>query len=178
MFSPGRFCPTGRGLTSPVRRCAAPQPAAPQRFFHHTGCRLGEEKVRFRVQGVFMRTVLLGLLLLAGLKVWFQDHTYRVAMADAVVEAYRDRAVEVCRRSATKGAPGSRDSRPNGWGMATSAEAVIGNPDIRVAIWDTQNPLWDQRFRDPHLVLTSTAAGARCSYDLRGGVATLSVSAR
>ncbi|MFA5956674.1 hypothetical protein [Hyphomicrobium sp.] len=126
-----------------------------------------------------MRTILLGLVLLAGAKVWFQDHTYRTAMTDAVVEAYRPRAIEVCRRSALKRASGSGDAGVFAWGPASNAEAVIGNPDVSVAIWDTQNPLWSQRFRDPQLILTSmTNSGARCAYDVRQGGATLTVSAR
>jgi len=125
-----------------------------------------------------MRTVLFGLILLAVGKVWFQDHTYRTAMSDAVVEAYRDRAVEVCRLSASRRATASRDVAATIWGPASKAEAVIGNPDIRVAIWDTENPLWSQRFRDIQLVLTSTNGGTRCAYDVRHGAATLSLASR
>ncbi len=124
-----------------------------------------------------MRTILLGLVLLAGMKVWFQDHTYRTAMADAVVEAYRERAIEVCRKNATKRAAGSRDDGASIWRSAAGAEAVIGNPDIDVAIWDTQNPLWSQRFRDPHLILTAATgtSSTRCAYDVREGGATVSL---
>jgi hypothetical protein len=125
-----------------------------------------------------MRTILLGLLLLAGMKVWFLDHTYRTAMADAVVEAYRERAVEVCRRSVSKRPAGLRDDGASAWSLDTSAEVVIGDPDLGVAIWDTQNPLWNQRFRNPHLILTSAAASGakRCAYDVRQGGATLSAA--
>jgi hypothetical protein len=136
-----------------------------------------QQKLRFHVQGVVMRTILLGLVLLAGMKVWFQDHAYRTAMADAVVEAYRERAIEVCRRSATKRGAGARDDGASVWGSASATEAVIGNPDIDVAIWDTQNPLWGQRFRDPHLILTASQGGLgeRCAYDVRAGGATVSL---
>jgi hypothetical protein len=162
-----------------VRRSAAPQRAVAQRFFHHGGCRIQRiGKFHFHVRDVVMRTILLGLILLAGMKVWFQEHAYRAAMADAVVEAYRQRAIEVCRRSAMKRSGGSRDDGANAWGAASSAEAVIGNPDISVAIWDTENPLWNQRFRDPHLILTASGIGGpRCAYDVREGGATLAASA-
>jgi hypothetical protein len=124
-----------------------------------------------------MRTILFGLVMLAGLKVWFQDHAYRTAMGEAVVEAYRERAIEVCRKSATKRVAGTRDDRTSAWGSASAAEAVIGNPDIDVAMWDTQNPLWSQRFRDPHLILTASQGGIgeRCAYDVREGGATVSL---
>ena len=124
-----------------------------------------------------MRTILLGLVVLAGAKVWFQDRAYRAAMSEAVVEAYRERAIEVCRRNAPKRATGARDEAPAQWAAPSQIEAVIGNPDIDVAVWDTQNPLWNQRYRDPHLILTSSAGGrsARCAYDVHEGGAKLSL---
>lgn len=125
-----------------------------------------------------MRTVLFGLILLAAGKVWFQDHTYRAAMSDAVVDAYRDHAIEICRRLAVKRGPDARDDGVYAWGPASKAEAVIGNPDIDVAVWDTQNPRWDQRFRDPQLILSSMSGTARCAYDVRQGSATLSLAGR
>ena len=121
-----------------------------------------------------MRKILLGLVVLAGAKVWYQDHTYRTAMGEAVVEAYRERAIEVCRRNAPKKAAGARDDAAVAW-ASPSIEAVIGNPDIDVAFWDTHNPLWSQRFRDPHLILTAAKGGARCSYDVHEGGAKLSM---
>lgn len=125
-----------------------------------------------------MRTILFGLLLLAGTKIWFQEHTYRAAMADAVIDAYRQRAIEVCRRNVLTRANSFRSEEADAWGPASHVEAVIGNPDVSVAIWDTQNPLWVQRFRDPHLVLTSSGAdGARCAYDVRDGGATVTALA-
>lgn len=125
-----------------------------------------------------MRTILIGLLLLAGMKIWFQEHAYRAAMADAVVEAYRQRAVEVCRRSALARAGSVADASVSKWGAASRAEAVIGNPDVTVAIWDTQNPLWTQRFRDPHLIITGAEGGGpRCAYDIRQGGATIAAAA-
>jgi len=124
-----------------------------------------------------MRTILLALVVLAGAKVWFQDRSYRAAMSDAVVEAYRERAIEVCRRNAPKRVAGSREDGSAQWTAPSQIEAVIGNPDIEVAIWDTQNPLWSQRFRDPHLILTSSTGGrsTRCAYDLHEGGAKISL---
>jgi hypothetical protein len=134
-------------------------------------------EIEFRIRGVVMRSILFGLLLLAVGKVWFQDHTYRTAMSDAVIEAYRVRAIDVCRRSASKRAPGVREDVVAAWGPASNVEAVIGNPDVDVAVWDTQNPLWSQRFRDPQLILTSESKTARCAYDVRQGGATVTASA-
>jgi hypothetical protein len=176
------LCPTGAALTSPGSSGAASQPANPQRFFHHVAGKMAEKKRSPRASTSFsMRTVLLGLALLAGLKIWFQDRTYRVAMADAVIEAYRERAVEVCRRSAARRAASGGNDGVAAWNAVAPAraEAVIGNPEIGVAIWDMNNPLWEQRYRDLHLVLTAGSGGTqRCSYDVRQGGATFMASVR
>jgi hypothetical protein len=124
-----------------------------------------------------MRLLVLGLVLLAGLKVWTQDRTYRTVMSEALIEAYRDRAIEVCRRQSPRRATLVSTAAAAGpWGSGSEAQIVIGNPDLEVAIWDTENPLWAQRYRHPHLLLTGTGeARAHCAYDLSDGVATLSM---
>ncbi len=123
-----------------------------------------------------MRIVVIGLVLLAGLKVWTQDRMYRSVMGEALIEAYRERAVEVCRKQSTKTVRvATASGAPALWGSGSEAEIVIGNPDIDVAIWDTQNPLWGERYQHPHLVLTRAGeTPAHCAYDLRDGMATLS----
>lgn len=117
-----------------------------------------------------MRMLVIGLVLLAGVKVWTQDRIYRSATSEALVEAYRMRAVEVCGKQSAKMAQAAGSA--NIWHAASEAEVSIGNPGVDVAIWDTQNPLWSERFQHPNLILT--AAGetrARCAYDLHDGTA-------
>jgi hypothetical protein len=129
-----------------------------------------------RVLGVAMRIVVIILVALASLKVWTQDRTYRTVMGDALVEAYRARAIEVCRKQTAKKAPVASAAEIAGlWSANSGAEITIGDPDVSVAIWDTQNPLWPQRFRNPHLILTGAGeSAAHCAYDLHAGMATLS----
>jgi hypothetical protein len=120
-----------------------------------------------------MRMVVIGLVLLAGLKVWTQDRMYRAVMGEALVEAYRERAVEVCRRQSAKTAAAS--AAAGLWTAGSEAEVMIGNPNVDVAVWDTANPLWTQRYQHPHLILTGSGGTAmHCAYDLRDGAATLS----
>ncbi|MDP1601983.1 MAG: hypothetical protein Q8M03_01835 [Legionella sp.] len=113
-----------------------------------------------------MRFIVIAFAALACLKVWTQDKLYRSAMSDALIEAYRERAQQVCsRESAKHGAAGS-----GLW--ASAAEITVGSKVASVMLWDYDNPLWGVRYRHPHLVLTS--GGARkltCSYDLMVGVA-------
>lgn len=133
-------------------------------------------ELRLRVLGVAMRIVVIILVALASLKVWTQDRTYRSVMGEALVEAYRARAIEVCRKQTAKKAPVASAAEIAGlWSASSTAEIAIGDPDVDVAIWDTQNPLWPQRFRNPHLVLTGAGEpAAHCAYDLHAGMATLS----
>jgi hypothetical protein len=127
-----------------------------------------------RVQGKSMRTIVIALIVLSGLKVWTQDRMYRSVMGEALIEAYRDRAVEVCRKTAPKKALPVSPGIAGSWGTDADAKIVIGNPDLDVAIWDTENPLWGQRFQHPNVVLTEPGPAARhCAYDLRDGIATL-----
>jgi hypothetical protein len=125
--------------------------------------------------GTAMRFVVITLILLASVKVWTQDRMYRSVMGEALVDAYRERAIEVCRKQTAKKLPVASVATATLWSTASAAEVTLGDPDVDVAIWDTQNPLWPQRFKNPHLVLT-TAEGpeTRCAYDLHAGVATLS----
>ncbi len=103
---------------------------------------------------------------------------YRAVMSTALIEAYRERALEVCRRQSEKPArtQAAHAAIPGAWSGTSGAEIVIGNAEIDVAIWDTENPAWSQRFRHPNLVLTSSSGTSprRCSYDLAAGIATLS----
>ncbi|MBA2126602.1 hypothetical protein DLM45_10275 [Hyphomicrobium methylovorum] len=120
-----------------------------------------------------MRIIVIMLALLACFKVWSQDRTYRSVMGEALANAYSERALEACRKAS---APRTQNARITAaaWGRETGIETTLGNADVDVAIWDTQNPLWSRRFRDPYLVLTSATAGTRCAYDVTGNTATLS----
>jgi hypothetical protein len=136
----------------------------------------GFQARRFRITVTAMRFVVIILVLLATLKVWTQDRVYRSVMDEALVDAYRERAIEVCRKQTAKTVPvASVQTISDLWSTSSAAEVTLGDSDVNVAIWDTQNPLWPQRFRNPHLVLTGTGeSSAHCAYDLHAGVATLS----
>ncbi len=119
-----------------------------------------------------MRKVVMIFAALAAMKVWTQDRFYRSVMQDALVMAYRERAVQLCQKEAQK--PG-KTSIPAAWLGPATAEVSIGAPGMSVAIWDLDNPLWDVRFRHPHLVLSGPAGTkGRCAYDLVAGLVSLS----
>ena len=115
-----------------------------------------------------MRFLVIAFGCLACVKVWTQDRLVRAAMGDALVQAYRERAQQVCSRETGKSGTGAAGQWPTG----ATAEITIGSQIAGVSIWDYENPMWDVRYRHPHLVLTTTGARKlRCSYDLSVGVA-------
>ncbi len=160
---------------------------------HHAAVRIGQPNANAALtanqqtiepvrQGArTMRSVVIVLAVLAGLKVWSQDHLYRSAMNDALVVAYRDRAAQTCFEatdpSAFARATKIAGEATNPWASNTRApEITIGNPATDVAFWDVDNPLWDVRFRHPHILLGAADKGP-CSFNVVAGVARLAAPA-
>ncbi len=113
-----------------------------------------------------MRMIVITFAILAGLKVWTQDRFVRAALSDALVQVHSERAQLMCQKEAAK--PGKPVTQ---WPASVPAEVTIGNADTDVALWDYDNPLWDVRYRHPHLVLTANGAGStRCTYDVVAGL--------
>lgn len=115
-----------------------------------------------------MRLLVLALAILAGLKLWAQDTVYRSAAEDAIVTAYRDRAVAACQKVPRNTA----GSAAVNWSAVPEIKLVIGDSDLSVQVWEVDHELWNARYRNPYLVL-STGAGAHyiCTYDIGHGTA-------
>lgn len=118
-----------------------------------------------------MRALVIVLAVLAGAKIWTQQHFYREGASDALIRAYRERAIAACQseQPVRAGAAGTLWTRP------ASVELVIGRSAADVHIWEYDNALWPARFKHPHVVLTG-AQGARppvCEYDVVEGRAYL-----
>ncbi|MFA5950183.1 MAG: hypothetical protein WC807_07860 [Hyphomicrobium sp.] len=113
-----------------------------------------------------MRALLLGLALLATLKIWVQDWAYRSATEHALIAAYRERAVAACQ----KAAPAAADTTPLGlavdWSRQQDASITVGNSAVSVHIWDIQSKLWVDRYRKPYLILSAPDASLACAYDI------------
>jgi hypothetical protein len=123
-----------------------------------------------------MRALVLALALLAGVKVWYQDTLYRTAATDAVVAAYRARATEACQKQPQRDALGrSLAAFQVDWRSPASIELVVGNRQLDVGLWETDNPLWAARYKHPYLILASGDTHSRlaCSYDVLSGSAFL-----
>lgn len=123
-----------------------------------------------------MRLLVIALALLAGSKVWFQESLFRAGAEDAIVAAYRDRAVEACRKSPPLAARGtSRAGQTLDWTRTQSITLSAGNRSVDVGLWQVDHPLWNARYRNPYLVLTPADpnAGLVCKFDVLSGEAGL-----
>lgn len=118
-----------------------------------------------------MRFIVMGFTILACLKVWTQDRIYRSSVGEVVVQVYRDRAEQACRKEFSKSA-GALVAAP--WSAHPGGEVTIGNSKTNVAIWDFDSPLWNVKFRHPHLLLNGNkGSNTACSFDLVAGIASL-----
>jgi hypothetical protein len=118
--------------------------------------------------------MVLALALLAGIKVWVQDTVFRAAAEEALIAAYRDRAVAACQRG-PQGDPQGRSLAPPSldWSHPSQVRLVIGNSGIGVHIWEIDHELWDARYKKPYLVLSS-GRGVDCAFDIGQGTALVS----
>lgn len=116
-----------------------------------------------------LRIVVIFVAALAGLKVWAQDRYQRGIFHETLIAAYGDQARARCQKEVSKA---------HALRLAASAEAMeitIGSPHTSVAVWDFDNPLWEVRYRHPHILLSpDKGEGPRCAYDVVAGLASLS----
>ena len=118
-----------------------------------------------------MRSIVIGFAILACIKVWTQDRMYRAIMSDALIQAYRERAQQMCVKESAKVAKLSAVAWPS-----AAAEITIGSKAANVSLWDYENPKWDVRYRHPNLVLTSSSHHMlQCNFDIVAGIAAISM---
>ena len=133
-----------------------------------------------------LRVFVAMLAVLAGVKVWTQERLYREGARDALLLAYRDRAIAACQMSAPD-APASRANDPIArlserpapattaslplWTRPSSVALSIGRSSAPVSIWEVNNELWSARFKHPHVVLTAKdhLPYQLCEYDVIEG---------
>jgi hypothetical protein len=124
-----------------------------------------------------MRAFVLFLALLAALKVWVQDSTYRAAAEEALISAYRTRAAAACEKVAPKsGKPATiQDAMAGRW---TEAEphVSLGNPAIRIHVWELDHELWSARYKQLYLILSGGGNAPSCTYDITADTAEMTSS--
>jgi hypothetical protein len=122
-----------------------------------------------------LRGLVLILAVLAGLKIWTQERLYRQGAEDALILAYRERAIAACQSQAPdSSAP--VEALPL-WTQPASVAVAIGRSGVPVNVWEVGSALWSARFKHPHVVLTAAEqqSRAKCEYDVIEGRAYLSM---
>lgn len=116
-----------------------------------------------------LRTMLLLAAAMAGAKVWASDRFHRAVYSEAIIAAYGEKARATCQREVVRQAPAAYASL-----KLTPSGVVIGSPHVRVAFWDVDNPLWDVRYRHPHVMLTAEPlTDLSCAFDVTVGLASV-----
>jgi len=113
------------------------------------------------------------LFVLVVAKVYAQDHVFKSATSEALIAAYRDKAVSACRNDKTFQ---SATASPVLWAERSEIAIQIGRPDLGVSIWEVDHALWEAAYKKPYLVLrpTDSHTALTCTYDITADAANLS----
>jgi hypothetical protein len=114
-----------------------------------------------------MRALVIVLAVLAGAKVWTQQRLYRQGAEEALLLAYRDRAIAACQSQEPARVASAGATLPL-WTQPATVALAIGRKSARVNVWELDNVLWPARYKHPHVVLT-TSPRAVCEYDVIEG---------
>jgi hypothetical protein len=113
-----------------------------------------------------MRAIVYVLALFAAIKIGASEYLLRTSARDAVVMAYRERAIQACQRHAKTASPGLAAVL---WSRPGEVKLLIGKPGLDVQFWQIDLHLWDARYRNPYLLLTpgdTKSGGHVCEYDV------------
>ncbi|MEZ5855623.1 MAG: hypothetical protein R3D67_13100 [Hyphomicrobiaceae bacterium] len=111
------------------------------------------------------------LVLLAGSKVLAQHYLTSTAKSEIIVQAYRQRAADACQRAARL----QHIGQSNSWAKASDIRLVIGKRTIDVQLWQVDNALWQARFKNPYLILSTgeKPQAVFCEFDVVQGAASV-----
>lgn len=119
-----------------------------------------------------IRFIAVSLALLAGAKIWTQEQIYRTATEDALLQAYRPKAIASCRTAYLPATTRPADRLLHqriaaGFASPSAVHLEIGNRDLSVPIWQIDHAAWAMRYTTAYIVLEATTPAARCAYDMK-----------
>jgi hypothetical protein len=120
-----------------------------------------------------MKAIVLLLALLVATKVGYQEYLYRAGAKDAIINAYREHAVQACQKDARGMSLGVN---PQAWSNPTSIKVVIGKSTLDVYPWQVDHVMWNARYHNPYLFLTTgkRSSPVYCEYDILNAAASVS----
>ena len=120
-----------------------------------------------------MKAIVILLAFLAAAKLGYQEYLFRSSTRDAVIGAYREHAVQACQKDARSQTLGLT---PQAWASPSSIRLVIGKGSIDVYPWQVDHAMWNARYRNPYLFLTTSqrTVTIACEYDIVNAAASIS----
>ncbi len=116
-----------------------------------------------------VRALVIVLAILAGLKIWTQDHLYRSAVEEALLAAYRLPAQAACQAQPATGPTGLPLTVRNlDWSKHDEAQILIGDTNVTVPIWHFDDPNWKSRYKQAiiRLTLGDRLSRVACDYNV------------
>ncbi len=112
-----------------------------------------------------MRLIVAILAVLVFGKLYTEYRLYRSATSEAIVAAYRDKAIAACRESGNEllAGPAARAV----WTKPSEVSVRIGRDDLGIAFWETGHALWPAAYAQAYLILAAPGNSTlRCTYDI------------
>lgn len=106
------------------------------------------------------------LALFAAMKIGAAEYFFRTSARDAIVAAYKDKAIQACQRDAKSVADAPAAIA---WTRPADVRLMVGKSGLDVHLWQVDHHLWEARYRNPYLLLTpgdQKVAGVVCEYDV------------
>lgn len=119
-----------------------------------------------------MRTLVIALAVLAGLKLWTHQTLYHTATEQALLKAYGRQAKTACQRAKPARLQKTNlSAKQNRWQMGGAAKVVIGDRSLDVALWQVDHKHWKRRFKTPYIHLSSLSPKANgiCVFNIMTG---------
>ena len=122
-----------------------------------------------------MRFVVSILILLAVIKIAGKEWLFRQAADEIILTAYKGRATQAC-ETAYRSKPGAAKSL--NWQDVNNAHVQIGDPNLRVFIWQTDHEAWAGRYKNPfiHLMARQPDEDIGCVFDIVSGKARIGLN--
>src|SRR5262245_987305 len=100
-----------------------------------------------------MKAIAIFLAFLAAAKLGYQEYLFRTATRDAIIGAYKEHAVQACQKDARSQTLGLG---AQAWANPKTVRLAIGKSSVDVYPWQLDNALWNARYRNPYLYLTTS----------------------
>jgi hypothetical protein len=125
-----------------------------------------------------MKAIAIFLAFLAAAKLGYQEYLFRTATRDAIIGAYKEHAVQACQKDARSQTLGLG---AQAWANPKTVRLAIGKSSVDVYPWQLDNALWNARYRNPYLYLTTSqrtgtgmgASTVNCEYDIVNAAASI-----